>query len=345
MRQQKKIKAGFTLIELLVVIAIIAILIALLLPAVQQAREAARRSTCKNNLKQIGLGLHNYHSTYGTFPASRIGPYESTCSSCTPDSRFSVYVPLLPFIDQAPLYQQITGNLGTSSFVWNINFDAYRTKLPIINCPSDVDTADITRLGQHNYLFSIGDRYSSLDTTSPGGLRGIFGLQSSVRMRDIIDGTSNTAMVSECIRPPGSGATTPANTFGANSRLNSTNPSACLASFVNGAFTSGPSGLLDRERSLGTRWADGRSGYINFNTILPPNAPVCNGQASTGILPPSSRHEGGVHLLLADGAVRFISENIDTGDVSASQVASGASPYGIWGGLGSKNGGEPLGEF
>lgn len=342
MKQHQKIKAGFTLIELLVVIAIIAILIALLLPAVQQAREAARRSTCKNNLKQLGLGLHNYHSTYGTFPASRIGPYESTCTTCGLDSRFSAYIPLLPYIDQAPLYQQITGNLGTTSFVWNTNFDAYKTKLPIINCPSDVSTDDITGLGQHNYLFSIGDQYNNFQTVSPGALRGIFGFQSSVRMRDIIDGTSNTAMVSECVRPPGSGASTPANTFGANTTSNTTNPSACAASFINGAFTTG---LLDRNRSHGTRWTDGRSGYINFNTILPPNGPVCNGQTTTGILPPSSRHVGGVHLLLADGAVRFISENIDTGDISASQVTSGNSPYGIWGALGSKNGGEPLGEF
>ncbi|HCO22842.1 MAG TPA: prepilin-type cleavage/methylation domain-containing protein, partial [Gimesia maris] len=104
-------------------------------------------------------------------------------------------------------------------------------------------------------------------------------------------------------------------------------------------------GLLDRNRSLGTRWTDGRSGYINFNTILPPNAPVCNGQTTQGIQPPSSRHEGGVHLLMGDGAVRFISENIDTGNISASQVSSGKSPYGIWGALGSKNGGETLGEF
>lgn len=335
-------RRGFTLIELLVVIAIIAILIALLLPAVQQAREAARRSTCKNSLKQIGLGLHNYHSTYGMFPASRIGPNESTCETCTAESRFSAYVPLLPFIDQAPLFNEITGNLGTSTYVWNSGFTPYKTKLPIINCPSDVETADITSLGQHNYLFCIGDQYSNFASTSPDTLRGVFGHQSSVRMRDIIDGTSNTALVSETIRPPGSGSTTPANGVGTNSTQNTTNPSACRASFVNGAFTTG---LLDRNRSLGTRWTDGRSGYINFNTILPPNSPVCNGQTGTGIQPPSSRHEGGVHVLMGDGAVRFISENIDTGNIGASQVTSGESPYGIWGALGSKNGGETLGEI
>ena len=337
-------RRAFTLIELLVVIAIIAILIALLLPAVQQAREAARRSQCKNNLKQLGLALHNYHDTYSCFPAGRTGPFETHSSLSAQESRFSTYIGLLPFIDQAPRYNKIMGDLNPSvTYVWNYNYEQYKTPIAMIVCPSDINTDDVYQApAQSNYVFCVGDRYSSLDTQSKATLRGIFGHRSSVRFRDIIDGTSNTAMVSECTRPPGS-SNTATNTIGANTTSNTTNPSACKASFVNGAYTTT---LTDRNRSSGTRWTDGRVAYNTFNTILPPNSPVCNdGGSANGVLPPGSLHEGGVHLLLADGSARFVSENIDTGDVSAAQVTSGPSPYGIWGALGSRGGGEVIGEY
>ncbi len=334
-------RLGFTLIELLVVIAIIAILVALLLPAVQQAREAARRSSCKNNLKQLALGLHNYHDTYTCLPASRIGPLESSGSYADP--RFSAYVGLLPYIEQGPLFDANMSKLRPDSRVWNTNFQPYRAVISTINCPSDVYPTDISNgLGMHNYLFSIGDHHSNLYTTGAGTMRGLFGTNTSVRFRDITDGLTNTAMLSECVRPPGAGGGAPANRFGANSSANSNNPAACRASFVNQAYTGG---LLDRNRSLGTRWMDGRPGYINFNTILSPNSAVCNGQTSTGILTPSSMHKGGVQVALADGSIRFISENINTGNLSAPFVNGQPSPYGVWGALGSRNGGEVVGEF
>ncbi len=133
---EHKGKRGFTLIELLVVIAIIAILIALLLPAVQQAREAARRSTCKNNLKQLGLGLHNYHETYKMFPIGHQyrGNFDGNLTNEHGGSGFAWSFSILPFIDQAPLFEQFNSSLAIASAP---NAALTQTVLPIYNCPSD----------------------------------------------------------------------------------------------------------------------------------------------------------------------------------------------------------------
>src|SRR6516165_4833298 len=146
-RSSRRVR-GFTLIELLVVIAIIAVLVALLLPAVQQAREAGRRAQCKNNLKQFGIALHNYNDTYGTFPCRRYGTTgtftlsSAPCATnrCHNSGRISTFIALLPYIDQAPMYNQIQvgdaanapgGPRGDQSWaVWN-------TPPPILRCPSD----------------------------------------------------------------------------------------------------------------------------------------------------------------------------------------------------------------
>jgi len=332
----KNSRPAFTLIELLVVIAIIAVLIALLLPAVQQAREAARRSQCKNNLKQLGLALHNYHDVYRVFCSSLTGPYES--STTTNDPRFSAYIAILPFLDQTSLYNQI---VTAPSFVWNEGFAPYCVKISSILCPSDPYTPEVTRIGQDNYAFCIGDTYTGLANSTNSGIRGIFGYYSSVSMRDIVDGSSNTVMIGEIVRAGGS-STTPANRLGANTTANVTNAANCKASFTNGTYSTA---LLDANRSVGARWTDGRNGYINFNTILPPNSATCNGQVGAGILTAASQHVGGAQVLLADGSVRFVSQNIHSGNVSAAAVASGASPYGVWGSLGTRDGGEVVSEF
>ena len=330
---------GFTLVELLVVIAIIGILVALLLPAIQAAREAARRAQCNNNLKQLGLALHNYHDTFNAFPY-RIGGGARSNASGAPvapfEGRVSGFIPLLPFLEQTAMADEIGYD---PPYVWWTGYAPWTSQIGNILCPSDPPTKEITVIGQNNYVFSAGDQYNNLHWNSnrtKHALRGVFGPDSFVNMSEILDGTSNTIAMSEVVRPPAG------NSFGRNTTSHTTNPINCLASFANGQYTTA---LLDRDRSLGTRWCDGRAGYMAFNTVLAPNKPVCNGQTGSGILTAGSRHPGGVNALLADGSVRFISDAIDTGDLSAAQPSGGPSPYGVWGALGSKAGSEASESF
>ncbi|QDT62919.1 DUF1559 domain-containing protein [Calycomorphotria hydatis] len=336
----QKPKSGFTLIELLVVIAIIAILIALLLPAVQQAREAARRTQCKNNLKQMGLALHNYHDGFSTFPPRMYGAQTSGTSGvvdpATTLPRLSPLVAILPYMEQANLYREIGQD---PPYVWNTGFAPYAHQVQEYLCPSDPLTLHASSSGHNNYGFCIGDAvwggpngsYASARRT----IRGVFGFESRVRIRDITDGTSNTIMVAEFVRPPAD------NQFGrtASSAWNST-PVNCKATFDGEQYVTG---ITDTNRSRGTRWPDGRGEYIAVNTILPPNSAACHASGTQGYFTIQSRHVGGAQALMADGSVHFFSENIDTGDLSVASPAhddTGPSPYGVWGNLGSKAGGE-----
>jgi len=338
------LRRGFTLIELLVVIAIIAILVALLLPAVQQAREAARRSSCKNNLKQLGLSLHNYHDVHKVFPPRHHGSHPSgdlnNPASPTAIPRLSALISLLPFVEQGPLFDKI--DMEDTEYVWSTGYEPWKQHISVFLCPSDPETRDVSVFGQNNYNFSGGD---SRQVGSSGGTRrvtrGVFGFQTKVSMRDITDGTSSTILMAEIVRPPGG------NKFGRATSAGAGNPpSGCKAQFVNGQYTGS---LVDRNRTGGTRFVDGRSQYTAVNTILPPNSASCQGGGdSDGYYTAGSRHQGGAQALLADGSVRFISENIDTGNLGVSTPDAGdgdESPFGIWGALGSKSGAEVVGEF
>ena len=353
-------RQAFTLIELLVVIAIIAILVALLLPAVQQAREAARRSACKNNLKQLGLALHNYHETHGVFPYRKGG---TSGVDATPDTgnrdRLSGFFGLLPFVEQGPLFEKIAGGDASQNIFpngpegWSTH-SFWNVAVPVFLCPSD--GSRVSDNLANNYVFCIGDSPNGIrDSTT---VRGLFGYRSKYRFRDVTDGLSNTIAMSEHAVFD--------QALGTNSNLfvvqgiamgftgiasgTSENPAQCLATADGNRFLD----TANVKAKHGTRLWDGQPERCGFNTILPPNAPACaegtntNADSSHAFLPPTSWHQGGVQCLMADGAVRFISENIDTNNLpvdAPSQTDTIQSPYGVWGSLGTKSGGEVTGEF
>ncbi|HEY2252736.1 MAG TPA: DUF1559 domain-containing protein, partial [Planctomycetaceae bacterium] len=192
-------RRGFTLIELLVVIAIIAVLVALLLPAVQQAREAARRSQCRNNLKQIGLALHNYHSSYNTFPPGYVAGAIYPATSCG----WGWCAQLLPYLDQTPLYNSINFQLPIEN---SANVPLLSKTLSGMLCPSDQTGAGqftitdgagavlIQAAVASSYAATVGDDSSEADALTGNG---VFFRNSRIRISDIADGTSTTVLVGE----------------------------------------------------------------------------------------------------------------------------------------------------
>ena len=327
-------RRGFTLVELLVVIAIIGILIALLLPAVQAAREAARRSQCSNNMKQLGLALHNYHDTFKTMPPRMGGPYWTHTNQTLNEGRHSAFVNLLPFIEQNARYDDI---FAKRLYVWNNGTDStcYKGKIDGFECPSCPNPAYL--YSALNYGLCMGDNYDigngGFNPAVPDqNIRGIFGYLVYSRFADILDGTSNTIAMAEFVKAPASSELGRAVSNDTNSPLN------CRARMVNNVYVSG--NLISQDRCHGQRWQDGRPGYCAITTILPPNSATCSGQSQDGIYSSSSYHPGGAQALMADGSVHFVAETIDTGDLSLPAATAGKSNYGVWGALGTKRGGE-----
>jgi prepilin-type N-terminal cleavage/methylation domain-containing protein/prepilin-type processing-associated H-X9-DG protein len=402
---------GFTLVELLVVIAIIGILVGLLLPAVQAAREAARRMSCSNNFKQIGLALHNYHSAYKMLPAHSAGTtYSVNPGSPNPSLRAAgggghnrnelSWLPgLTPFFEQQALWEQISNPMdsdgdGVVDFQamgpdprMNIadhnapgnRYEPWLADIPTLRCPSDPGVG-LPSQGRTNYAACLGDspHHMHVGSEPDNGItpnsawaqaeraacRGVFVASRSTKFSEILDGLSNTIAAGEICTDlgdrdartwPASGTTSimansgnpagPDNALACRQMLDPERPQFWVAGapYANSPAITGP----DAEMARGFKWAYGRPLFSGMNTILPPNSEICmqGNRHNEGILPPSSRHQGGCHVLMADGAVKFITDSIEAGNSQAPPVrwdgwainpAGSRSPFGLWGSLGTR---------
>jgi prepilin-type N-terminal cleavage/methylation domain-containing protein len=354
---------GFTLIELLVVIAIIAVLIALLLPAVQQAREAARRSQCKNNLKQLGLACLNYESTFRVLPSMQCGT--GTIVSGGQRYVMSGFYQLLPYTERDQQFKQLKQlNLEP----WNGNA-LYLTRYSYLECPSDAGESEPTNAGRTrgltSYAFCAGDNYAASQVVQGGTEerssatianqvlpiinRGIFGRSTFHPLSAIRDGTSNTIMLGERSRPDQQNSKGMAIII-AGSYATFT-PLTCMVQWGNGQYIN-PALLFTSDTAPGYRAMAGNAFFTGMTTILPPNSAVCiigAGAVSPhwfgGLWTATSEHAGGVQVVMADGASRFINNSIDTGNlgtVAPVGTAGGPSPYGVWGALGTRAGRESV---
>ncbi len=335
--------AGFTLVELLVVIAIIGILIALLLPAVQAAREAARRSSCTNNVKQVCLATHNYHDVYKTFP--RLA-YNIDVPNCNEPNGwcnswwqgFSVHTMILPYVEQNPVYNLV--DWANPSHV-DPNWVLCRTtQISAYRCPSDGPFPDSNYKGNNNYTACVGAGWGYNCRTLQNGL---FRVLDETAIRDVFDGTSNTLMFSETIIGDNTGAK-----FGPSDVVYSQTPPWTASDCSVGNYQFPTQALMEQygaqceaaksahHSHSGRAWIRPMPFQTYYTAIAPPNWkwPNCTsdrwdagGYVFYGA---RSRHPGGAVHGLGDGSVRFIAETVDFNTYQA---------------LGSRDGEEPLGPF
>jgi prepilin-type N-terminal cleavage/methylation domain-containing protein/prepilin-type processing-associated H-X9-DG protein len=337
---------GFTLIELLVVIAIISVLIALLLPAVQAAREAARRIQCVNNLKQIGLALHNYISFANVLPPGRFNSHIAGHGNC-----WGAYSQLLSQLEQGAIFNAFNFNLPPDTDTLAVsNATGFETFLNTLICPSDSPPQLIMVSGvpfaTHNYNLNVGSAYPVVQTPAPpltGMPNGPFFENSRVGPADFTDGMSNTAAATETVRSTATStyASDPRGVFLVTGNNSTTGPPLNSDADYVSLCLSLPSTTTQFQATRGVRWHYGAPGHTLYNHLRAPNdkQPDCRGGLphSTRLDPlwswlslnvaARSKHSGGVNSLMADGHVQFVKDSINVL---------------VWQGLGSRNGGEVL---
>lgn len=354
-----KRKRGFTLVELLVVIAIIGILVGLLLPAVQAAREAARRMQCSNNLKQLGLAALNYESAHKKFMAlghsgagygyPGLGAGEGTTYSWTLD--------VLPYIEQTALNEAFRSRARPAGpglpSPWTVNDDPWivqywRVKIPSFTCPSDSGPTDASESPSAlNYKASVGDDFhqNHFRPDQEGrDNRGMFQLNRYLGMGSVTDGTSNTIMFGEAITGGG-----PDDVLGGvANEMKGFSPASCVARMNPADPRRITAPVRASFRPTGGRAWDGRPYFSAFSTMVPPNGPACHWgdvDGNEAMISLSSRHTGGGQVCYVDGSVRFVSQSIDGGNQAINDEATPGgrmSPWGVWGALGSRAGGETV---
>ena len=341
MRFQRKKPEGFTLIELLVVIAIIAVLIALLLPAVQSAREAARRSQCVNNLKQIGLALHNYHSTHDSFPlGASLNPYN--LGATTSWNCWSAQALMLGYMEQTAIYNAINFSWapewnGTTAYP--INLTAYNTIINSYLCPSDSNAGKngwTNSYAASQGTTTIGYPWDDNDYNNYHKSTGAFAYQRCYGLSAFTDGSSNTIAFSETLtNDPNGGKRRGRATGNTGSGGHLTNDTFSLAPLLADAIS-----LVRQDWAIctttfqtvgsgdgnaaGLHWGNGAMGYSMFNTVVPPNGGGqivwgacrmgCCAQAQhADYVNATSNHPGGVNVLMADGSVKFVKDSVSIG--------------------------------
>jgi prepilin-type N-terminal cleavage/methylation domain-containing protein/prepilin-type processing-associated H-X9-DG protein len=354
-------RSGFTLVELLVVIAIIGILVALLLPAVQAAREAARRTQCNNNLKQIAIGYHNYHDVYNAFPLSiGWGRNGSGADNADPAAYrgYSDKVPLLPFVERKPEYDRAwmwgadhqpgTGiPSGAYDAWWGGNPQSFSGRLPVFNCPSNPNELN-GGIANHTYSVNHGTSHNPPHDV-PNQVKAREGLHNGVgayafswndpgwndgamKMAKITDGTSNTALYSEfVVQNPNftNGATLEKRHWRAQVWTWADTETSTAATRLQCLSRTDLSGRPDM-RGRSWSWAFLGTGGV-YNHTMMPNEKSCQSYEGdwrgSNLLAATSEHPGGVNVAKADGSVAFVQETVD--------------PF-VWWAMGTRNGGESV---